>query len=172
MSITIPISKLDVAKRQLETAIRLFFKEEDPVSIHTLSAAAYDILNPLCNSKGIKGFVKNTEMIKKERRKEYSKMINSAQNFFKHGSSDKDQVYQFHYEATPFFIWDACNMYFHLTGERPKELSIFNIWFYLRDPNMLAESPNKEILIKATVEFNPSNKRKFYLDASQSFDMM
>jgi hypothetical protein len=172
MSLTIPISKLDAAKRQLETAIRLFFKEEDPVSVHTLSAAAYDILHPLCKSKGIKEFVKNTEMIRKERRKEYLRMINSTQNFFKHGARDKDQIHHFHYEATPFFIWDACNMYFQLTGERPKELSIFNIWFYLRDPDMLLDSSTKETLIKAAAGLDPSNRRKFYLDASQAFDMM
>ena len=34
------LSKFDVAERQLLQAIRLFFKEEDEVSIHTLSEAA------------------------------------------------------------------------------------------------------------------------------------
>jgi hypothetical protein len=29
------VSKLDAAKRQLETAIRLYFSDGDPVSIHT-----------------------------------------------------------------------------------------------------------------------------------------
>jgi hypothetical protein len=37
------ISKLDAAKRQLEVAIRLYFYFGDPVAIHTLTAAAYNI---------------------------------------------------------------------------------------------------------------------------------
>jgi len=37
------ISKLDAAKRQLETAIRLYFNEADPVSVHTLAGAAHTI---------------------------------------------------------------------------------------------------------------------------------
>jgi hypothetical protein len=38
------VSKLDAAKRQLETVIRLYFSNGDPVSIHTLTAAAYNVL--------------------------------------------------------------------------------------------------------------------------------
>ena len=38
-SLTIP--KLEAAKRQLETAIALFFDHGDPVSIHTLAVQRY-----------------------------------------------------------------------------------------------------------------------------------
>jgi hypothetical protein len=38
------ISKLDAAKRQLEVAIRLYFAWGDPVAIHTLAAAAINLL--------------------------------------------------------------------------------------------------------------------------------
>ena len=38
------ISKLDAAKRQLETAVELFFNHKDPVSIHTLTRAVHEIL--------------------------------------------------------------------------------------------------------------------------------
>jgi hypothetical protein len=41
------LSKLDVARRQLETAITLYFHESDPVSIHTLTAAAHGVLRDL-----------------------------------------------------------------------------------------------------------------------------
>ncbi len=37
----IKISKLDAARRQLITAIRLYFNHGDIVSVHTLSAAAF-----------------------------------------------------------------------------------------------------------------------------------
>jgi len=41
------LSKLNVAKRQLETAIKLYFNDNDPVSIHTLACAAREILSDL-----------------------------------------------------------------------------------------------------------------------------
>jgi hypothetical protein len=47
------VSKLDAAKRQLETAIRLYFSDGDPVSIHTLTAAAYNILRDVTKQKGV-----------------------------------------------------------------------------------------------------------------------
>jgi hypothetical protein len=36
------ITKLDAARRQLETAIKLYFDEGDPGSIQTLCSAAYN----------------------------------------------------------------------------------------------------------------------------------
>jgi hypothetical protein len=45
-------SKLDVALRQLETAVTLYFHSADPVSIHTLTAAAYNVLRDLKTHRG------------------------------------------------------------------------------------------------------------------------
>ncbi len=39
----ITITKLDAAKRQLSCAIRMFFANEDPVSVYTLGNAAPEI---------------------------------------------------------------------------------------------------------------------------------
>lgn len=41
----IQISKLEAAKRQRDTAIKMWFADGDPVSIHTLAAAAHQIIN-------------------------------------------------------------------------------------------------------------------------------
>ena len=48
----IQVSKLDAACRQLESAIELFFADRDPVSIHTLAAAAYNLLADVCKATG------------------------------------------------------------------------------------------------------------------------
>lgn len=74
----VPISKIDAAKRQLETAITLYFQNGDPVSIHTLAAAAYDVLHALCKVRGIKCFFKDTSMIRKGKEKEYLAVVNAA----------------------------------------------------------------------------------------------
>ena len=58
------ITKLEAARRQLESAIFLYFEEKDPVSIHTLTAAAYNILRDISAKRNlspmmVKGFFYN-----------------------------------------------------------------------------------------------------------------
>jgi hypothetical protein len=48
----LPVTKLDAARRQLETAITLWFHEADPVSIHALTGAAHNLLCDL-NTKQV-----------------------------------------------------------------------------------------------------------------------
>ena len=43
----VSVTKLNAAERQLETAILLYFSDKDPVSIHTLCCAAYEVVHAL-----------------------------------------------------------------------------------------------------------------------------
>lgn len=49
---TIQISKLAAAQRQLDAAIRMFFKREDELAIHTVAAAAFQILRDVTKQRG------------------------------------------------------------------------------------------------------------------------
>lgn len=46
------ITKLVAAKRQLRAAIRLFFGREDELAVHTVAAAAYNLLRELKKTRG------------------------------------------------------------------------------------------------------------------------
>jgi hypothetical protein len=48
----LPITKLDAARRQLETAITLWFHDADPISVHTLVMAAHGILKAINKKLG------------------------------------------------------------------------------------------------------------------------
>jgi hypothetical protein len=50
---TIAFTKLDAAKRQINTAIWLWFNGSDIVAVHTLAAAAHRIILDLSGSEGI-----------------------------------------------------------------------------------------------------------------------
>ncbi|MDP8260201.1 MAG: hypothetical protein P9L96_04270 [Candidatus Gygaella obscura] len=119
------ISKLDASKRQLETAISLFFKEADPVSIHTLTAAAHQILMDLAKLKGIKSFIKDPIMIRKEYQRMYLQKVNEAENFFKHAENDSHSLLKFNPEETEFLLLDAVNMYMQSTKELPEDMVIY-----------------------------------------------
>lgn len=47
------LTKIDVGRRQLNTAVRMFFFEEDVVSLHTVAAAAHGVLRDVARYKGI-----------------------------------------------------------------------------------------------------------------------
>jgi len=46
------INKLEAARRQLDTAIRMTFANEDELAIHTVAAAAYRILRDMLDKRG------------------------------------------------------------------------------------------------------------------------
>jgi hypothetical protein len=132
------VSKLDAAKRQLEIAIRLYFSNDDPVSIHTLTAASYNILRDVTKQRGadpmfIKGHM--LEMVKPEYKKMVIEKANEAENFFKHADHDHQATFSFNPDMTELHMIDACAQYRKLTGEEPPLLTIFRAWFSANHPD-------------------------------------
>lgn len=138
------ITKLDAARSQLRTAIRLFFAGGDPVSIHTLAAASHELLRALVKSQGYKSLLKDNDLIRPERAREYYDIVNAPQNFFKHANRDLDVTLDFQTEWTPFFLFDCAVMYKSLTGRDFRESWVFAIWFTLKYPHILKPGPMRE----------------------------
>lgn len=107
----INITKLDAAKRQLETAIRLYFHNEDPVSIHTLVSAAYNIVRDVYRKRGGPPmFIKDDFIevyVKAEYQNEMRKKLNEPENFFKHADRDHVEAIDFNPRASEFMIFDG-----------------------------------------------------------------
>jgi hypothetical protein len=129
---------MDAAKRQLETVIRLYFSNGDPVSIHTLTAAAYNIIRDVNKKRGGRkmlakdGFL---DYIKEGHEKEVRELLNKAENFFKHADRDSTTSIDFNPEQSEFLIGEACSFYYSLTGEFPPLFKIYQIWFVVNHPN-------------------------------------
>ena len=86
----IRVTKLDAARRQLRTAIQLWFADGDPVAIHALSFAAHEIIHRLYRKKGLKNLVFDSHLIKEEYRKEFLLRLKEDAAFFKHAERDAD----------------------------------------------------------------------------------
>lgn len=129
------ITKLECARRQLETGIDLFFQKSDPVSIHTLTSAAYNIIRDVNISRGGK------PMFAKER---YVQMggklslhdLNEPENFFKHADRDADAQLTFFPVYTECFLAEACKTYGELTGEHVQKFDLFTLWFICQAPEI------------------------------------
>ena len=91
----IRVPKLDAAKRQLHTAIQLWFEDGDPVSIHTLVSAAHEIIHTLFKRKGLKGLLFDNPDIPAQVRSEFAQAIKSAANAFKHARDDPTGTTEF-----------------------------------------------------------------------------
>lgn len=132
------IKKIDSAKQQIETAVSLYFNYGDPVSIHTLAAAAFNILKDIFNKKGKKDyFLKNPDLISEPHKKEFLDKVNEAENFFKHADRDHDRSIEFNPEVTDFFLFEGIRIYYQLTGEYPPIMGKFVAKFFYKNPDLV-----------------------------------
>ena len=128
------LSKLDAARRQIESAIRLYFHEGDPVAIHTLVAAGYELLRDLNKHRGGEPmFFKDRflDHIVPEMRPEFVRVVNEAENFFKHADRDPEKMLIFNPQQSELLLLDACEKYLELTSERLPLLRVFQLWSWL-----------------------------------------
>jgi hypothetical protein len=155
MEKSVVISKLDAAKRQLEMVIRLYFSNGELVSIHTLTAAAYNIIHDVNKKRGGTPMMVK-DQIKDHVKPEYQKMvmdkINKAENFFKHADRDHKTTLDFNPGLSELLIYDACSQYRKLTGELPPLFLIYQGWFMMNNSNLfdLPEEQKRLIAKSAT----------------------
>ena len=130
------IGKVDVAKRQLCEAIRMFFDERDPMGIHTLVAAAHQILFDIGRRQGVVSIIKPVAE-SPSGEAAYNKRINFAINFMKHADKDPDAKINVSplLPLTQDLLMDAVRMLQCIDGNLPIEAKTFWSWFvsYRRD---------------------------------------
>jgi hypothetical protein len=135
----IKISKLDAARRQLDTAIRLYFMGRDPVSIQTLAAAAFEILKDLDEHGPKTGtFYDRLQVnVKPEYREFVADLFRKPQNFFKHADRDPHDILEFTLASPEYFLASACEKYKELAVEQSPEMLTYVIWFSFQNPEVL-----------------------------------
>jgi len=159
----INISKLDASKRQLETAIHFLLRYGDPVSVHTLTAAARGILEDLGKQQGVASIRNDViSSVKPEYRKQVMKKANKTQNFFKHANTDPQSILEFNPELTMLEIFDACRLYTKLTSEKVPIIQLFFLFFYANHPQSLRLTENEEVIYKRAIKgLNPTDRGAF-----------
>jgi hypothetical protein len=171
------IDKLDVARRQIVAAVRLFFEEGDPVAIHTLVAPAHQVLVDIGESKGIHGGIKNAKALQSPDAKKYLASINFAFNFIKHADRDGDAKINVSPlpELTSDFLMDGILLLQLITGKLPIEAKVFWIWFVSTRPaefeDSLPEGPIKEMQQMGIEKWDFKTIRQFLLFADVAGDV-
>lgn len=122
------LSKLDVATRQLETAINLWFEDHDCVSIYTLAYASLSVLMNISRPDKSDGFLDQLKLTIKSREGESLSVADTA-NFFKHADRDRLKVME---NFQPGVAWPVIRLailvYQRLTGDLTPKMLAFNCW--------------------------------------------
>lgn len=166
MSHTIKVSKLDVARRQLEQAIFLFFNDGDPIAIHTLVAAAYNIVRDLNIKTNADGKMIKTKLVneaKESERKRIKDKISEAENFFKHADRDPEAVLNFNPSMTGLLLYDAIQHYKSLSSENSAYFKVYDAWVILMNigaANVPTDLKNK-VVINVPAALNMGRKAFF-----------
>ena len=129
-------TKLDVARSQLDEAIRLYFEKRDPVSIHTLVGAAHQIMRDVASSNGIeyKCIVENMQEKETITKKEWYRAVFQPRNFFKHANQDSNVILDFDPNENEVWLLDACVLYGQVWNSTSKSVDAFWSWYLVKNP--------------------------------------
>ena len=163
---SLPITKIEAARSQLETAIRIFLTDGDPVSIHTLTNAARGILQDLGSQRGVRGLMEEAiANVDPHLQKVVREVVARPRNFFKHADRDPDGALVFSADVNIANILDAVTLYQELTGETPGICLAFLAWFFVRYKERLREAFSKsegaQAALDAVEHLDPKDKASF-----------
>ena len=132
----VSLSKQEVARRQLVTAINLFFDQGDSVSIYTLGQAAWEVLDSLRKHQGKIRFREGIERANSLSPKEVYKIATYGRNFFKHADKDPEVcLKEFHDELNDQVLMCASFDYTTISDSLPVELQLMKLWYFAAYPS-------------------------------------
>jgi hypothetical protein len=148
------VTKVEGAERLLRTGVDLFFENKDMLSIHALSSAAHEVLHTLLKTQGKRvSLMEDNPFLRKDKAKEYHDLIHRTQNFLKHAAKDPKERMQYYKAQTPYWLFDAIQLYVQLTGNiKYKIFALYVMWFKLEHRYLLDEKAVEQLLTMVSVD--------------------
>jgi hypothetical protein len=167
--VKVAVSKIEAAKRQLDSAIELWFQEKDEIAVHTLLAAAYGVIYDLNKKHGtLHEALYDTAVVKEEYRREWVWTLKTPSNFFKHADKDSDPDGQVDF----YPLLNVVYMLFAVTGlaslkQQPSVMArLFSLWMFIHEPRFLSpfglDYFSQHIPADNVAELRPLSKKKFF----------
>ena len=164
----IATSKIDAARRQLITAIRLYFNYDDEVSIHTLSSAARNVLCDICTHRGVTHPLLLdrllVDLVKPEHHREFRRKFREPENFFKHADHDTEENITFNPTTTDYVLLEAVEAYTVLAGESIPELHVYRGWWQLHHQHCLTEASKEFLSCLNGVTYAENQRTKYFTE--------
>jgi hypothetical protein len=161
------VSKFEAGRRQLTTAIRLWFQDDDPVSVHTLAAAAYEILHNLSRRKGGRDLLFDSKAISEDYRKEFVKRIKSTAQFFKHADLDPDGTIELSTLNTEVLMIYSMVALSRMGEPLTMEENAMLLWLSFSNPQLLGDDARQRIEPETFEQFSSIPKGEYLNEFSQ-----
>lgn len=159
----VTVKKLEAAKRQLQTAITLWFADADSVSVHTLACVTHQIIHDINADRKGGELLLDSVVIKDEFRREYLNEMRKAMNFFKHANRDPDSSgsIEFSPAVTDLFILFSI-IGIERFGERLSETSVAFLLFYAtKNPHLVTKEFSNRFKIEDVANVPVVSKLEF-----------
>jgi hypothetical protein len=147
------VSKLEAARRQLNTAIHLWFFNGDVISIHTLAYAAYEVIHVVSKKrKRPRTLLFDDRANEGEESKAWALFLKKSANFFKHAKEDTEATIEF----TPalnelFLLYSLIGL--QTAGELLNgEEKAFMYWLCFNKPALLTELGRQRFIDSIPIE--------------------
>jgi hypothetical protein len=163
--VAVKVTKLEVARDQLDAAIELFFLSDNAVAVHTLTAAAYNVLRDLARREGsdfpfIKtGFIAT---LKDSDKNKVVAFLNGPENFFKHADRDPDGVLEFDPQLTELMLMDACSYFKEKPSLKPRHFDAIKVWAGSLRADVARDSQEGRATLALVQGLKAAGKRQFW----------
>lgn len=135
------LSKRDVARQEIEIAIRVLFEQRSCIVAHTLAWTAIDILGGLAAKAGKQTTLANMQnYIKPEFLSQWYTIMKRNYNFAKHADRDAEESISFSSRQAETAIFTAVEDYMSVFGQNTQIMAIFKAWFFMAYPGWIKDT--------------------------------
>ena len=155
------LSKIEIARRQLGTALAMHIAEQDPVSVHVLACGGCEIAEQLAMNAQrtpFRAFVFDSHPEMDER--QHKTIRNKFWNVFKHARTvggqlrDDDALLEhFTMAENDVRLFSGWFDYAQAAGAMPIEAQVFNTWFLALDLAKFADDFDQDFIADLATEF-------------------
>lgn len=153
----IRVTKIQAAQRQADTAIRMLFAGEDPVSIHTLAMASFRMLRDLAKHQRSNSFLADTKLLIREgQESRFWGGLHSFSNFLKHADRDPTAVKEnIDEKVNDGILLFLTELYSTLGNELTPEMRALKYWFIGKNPHLINDDAESDFLKEVAETFSP-----------------
>ena len=133
----ITITKKQAAQRLIDAGILMFFRNDDPVAIHTVAMAGFQILRDLVKNKRLENTIDS--VIRPGKEEEFWTRFKSFSNFCKHADRDPNDISSSFLEDVNDVVLLIGTIYYGSLGcQWTKEMQVLRVWYRAFHPDVFS----------------------------------
>jgi hypothetical protein len=141
------VRNIEAANQQLEAAAKMFFENGDPVAVHTLASAAWEIYAKHSKRTGRRRIfdLLTAKLPPGAKEKDLSDVLNKRRNFFKHASQSPNKAVDISdLENEIMLMMAASDAKFLLGEDAPAVVTALLVWYDIsyRNKDKIQDAPS------------------------------